>query len=68
MPFALATVPMETITEIREALGLTQSEMAERLGLNQSTISRLERGDLVPDKRTMIAARTLLPSAKGKAA
>lgn len=57
---------METIAAIREALGVTQADLAEKLGLDQSTISRMERGELVPDKRTMIAARTLLP--KGKVA
>jgi transcriptional regulator with XRE-family HTH domain len=29
---------------IRTRLGLTQAEMAERLGVNQGTVSRLERG------------------------
>jgi len=52
---------METIAEIRKALGLTQTEIAEKLGLNQATISRMESGKLETDKRTMIAAQTLLP-------
>ena len=34
------------LREIREAQGLTQSEMAERLHLTQPTISALESGDL----------------------
>lgn len=58
---------MDTIAAIRAALGLTQAEMADRLGLNQSTISRMENGDQPTDKRTMLAAQTLLPR-KGKAA
>lgn len=59
---------MDTISAIRATLGLTQSEMAERLGLNQSTISRMENGDQPTDKRTMLAAQTLLPARSGKAA
>ena len=68
MQAALATVAMETISDIRAALGVTQAEFASRLGLDQSTISRMESGEIVPDKRTMIAARTLLPSNKASAA
>lgn len=52
--------PMEDIREIRGKLGLTQIEFAERLGLHQSTISRLETGELPADKRTLLAARALL--------
>lgn len=55
---------MDNIHDIRKALGLSQVEMAERLGLNQSTISRFERGDLEPDKRTILAAQALLSQAK----
>jgi len=59
---------MDSILDIRKALGVSQVEMAEQLGLNQSTISRFERKEIVPDKRTMIAARALLNSAKQDAA
>jgi transcriptional regulator with XRE-family HTH domain len=60
---------MQDIQTIRKALGLSQSEMADRLGLNQSTISRFERGDLPLDKRTLLAAQLLLTQAQeGKAA
>ena len=45
---------------IREALGLTQEQMAGKLGLHQSTISRFERGELPLDKRTLLAAQALL--------
>ena len=51
---------MNEIAKIREILTISQSEMAEKLGLNQSTISRFERGDLPVDKRTALAARALL--------
>lgn len=60
---------METIQTIREALALSQAEMAERLGLHQSTISRFERGELPTDKRTLLAAKALLTlGKKGRAA
>lgn len=51
---------MMTFREIRKAIGFSQTEMAESLGLHQSTISRLESGEIIPDKRTMLAARALL--------
>jgi predicted transcriptional regulator len=34
------------LREIREALGVTQKELAERMDLTQPTISALESGDL----------------------
>lgn len=45
---------------IRKSLGLTQAEMAERLGINQSNISRMEKGAIAINRRTLIAARTLM--------
>lgn len=62
---------METMLSIREALGLSQAQMAAQLGVHQSTISRFERGDLPTGRRTMLAAQTLLvdhPTPAGKAA
>lgn len=52
---------MDTILSIRKALGLSQAEMADALGLHQSTISRFETGELPLDKRTLLAAQALLP-------
>lgn len=37
---------MANIKTIRERLGLTQAELADRLGVTQSTMSRLETGDI----------------------
>jgi transcriptional regulator with XRE-family HTH domain len=51
---------MDSILGIRKALGLSQVEMAARLGLHQTTISRFERGELATDKRTLLAAQALL--------
>lgn len=59
---------MQDIQSIRKALGLSQSEMADRLGLHQTTISRFERGELPTDKRTLLAAELLLSQARGEAA
>ena len=33
------------LRELREAKGLTQSELAEKAGTTQATVSRLESGD-----------------------
>lgn len=54
---------MDDIRHIRQALGLTQADFAEKLGLHQSTISRFEKGALPLDKRTLLAARALLAAA-----
>ena len=44
----------------REALGLTQSQLAERSGIQQSEISRIERGSANPTLRTVhVLARSL---------
>lgn len=51
---------MDNLRDIRRQLGLTQIEMGEQLGLDQSTISRLEGGSLVVSKRTALAAQALL--------
>jgi DNA-binding XRE family transcriptional regulator len=54
--------------QIRGKLALTQAEFADALGIHQSTISRMERGELEIDKRTMIAAQALLDIHMGRAA
>ena len=41
-----AQVRAHRLAEIRESLGLNQSDVASRLGVSQSRISRLERGDM----------------------
>lgn len=38
----------EKIRELRETRGLSQSDLAEALGVNQSTISNWERGKMEP--------------------
>lgn len=34
------------LRELREAIGLTQEELAERIGVGQRQVSKIERGDL----------------------
>ena len=41
------------IRELRTALSLTQSELAQQLGLNQSAIGKYERGELEPSISTL---------------
>src|ERR1039458_5204492 len=39
-------VRMHRPTEIREALGITQQLLAEQIGISQSRVSQIERGEL----------------------
>ena len=41
------------IVELRERHGLTQAELAERCGIDQGDISRIERGATSPTDRTL---------------
>ncbi len=42
----LASVRAYRLRELREQAGLTQVQLAERLGVGQRQISKIERGDL----------------------
>lgn len=48
---------------IRQELKLTQTELAEKLGVHQATISRFETGELPLDRRTELALRALRDNA-----
>lgn len=52
------------IRKIRKALGLSQAEMAAKLGLTQGTVSRFENGKLDVDERTMLAVESLKMKAR----
>ncbi|WP_423915757.1 helix-turn-helix domain-containing protein [Candidatus Poriferisodalis sp.] len=41
------------VVELREKHGLTQAQLAERCGVNQADISRIERGATSPTARTL---------------
>lgn len=43
------------IKALRESAKLSQSDLAARLGVTQSTVSRFERGELKLDTRTRLA-------------
>ena len=58
---------MDDIQRIRRSLGLTQIELAELLGLHQSTISRFEGGTLPVDERTRLALEALVVRRSGEA-
>ncbi len=47
------------IAALREALGLSQQEFAERIGVNKLTVSRWERGALRPGAASLDALRKL---------
>ncbi len=42
------------VVELREKHGLTQVELAERSGIDQGDISRIERGSAMPNERTLL--------------
>ena len=49
----------QLIKSARDAMGLTQGEFAQRLGVNLHTVWRWENGRVKPDERTLIAVRSL---------
>jgi predicted transcriptional regulator len=50
---------MTDVRAVRHELKLSQVELAERLGVHQTTISRLETGEMPLDKRTELALLAL---------
>jgi ribosome-binding protein aMBF1 (putative translation factor) len=42
------------VMERRELLGLTQIELAEKTGIDQGDISRIERGSILPNEKTLL--------------
>ncbi len=55
---------MADIRSLRQELGFSQSELAAKLGLNQSTISRFETGELPVDERTRLALEAVTAAVK----
>lgn len=50
------------LRDAREALGLTQTELGERLGVHWTTISRWENGRLPISKAVAMAVRAIRAS------
>jgi transcriptional regulator with XRE-family HTH domain len=50
---------MSRLKEIRKSLGMTQTELAERLGLTQVTISGWERRKFIPKEHRECVAQIL---------
>lgn len=46
----LAEVRAFKLRQLRESLGLTQTQVAERIGVSQRQVSKIERGDLENSK------------------
>ena len=54
---------------IRQALGLNQTELADRLGMTQPMVSRIERGEREPTNQqgaAIVLLRELLTKEEGK--
>jgi len=56
------------IKAIRERHNISQADLACKLGVTQSTISRFERGELKLDRRTKLALEALFSAPVGQAA
>jgi len=50
--------------ETRKALGLSQAELAEKLGVDQGTVSRYETGEIEMNARMELALEALMMKAK----
>lgn len=49
----------ESITELRQRLGLSQAAMATRIGVPKNTVSRWETGETTPDAQSLAAIYSL---------
>jgi predicted transcriptional regulator len=60
----LAEIRAHRLAEIRQAHGLDQTTLAERLGISQSRISRIERGEL--DRTEISTVRSYVEALGGE--
>jgi len=51
---ALAEVRAHRLADVRQQHGLTQTDVAERLHISQTAVSRIERGDLARSELSTI--------------
>jgi DNA-binding transcriptional regulator YiaG len=49
----------DQIKSFRESRGLSQKELADRLGVNQATVSRIENGAVVPKPVAILLERLM---------
>lgn len=54
------------VTALREAMGLTQAELGEQIGVDKMTVSRWERGTLRPSDGSLAALERLRKDAIAK--
>lgn len=54
----------QKLAELRRAAGLNQQELAKRLGITQSRVSRIERGEL--DRTELSTLRAFVQALGGK--
>jgi transcriptional regulator with XRE-family HTH domain len=54
------TIKPDRLRQRRLDLKLSQEEVSERAGINQSTISQLERGEQVPTLRSLVSLSKVL--------
>jgi len=54
------------VTALREAMGLTQAEFGDSVGVDKMTVSRWERGTLRPSDESLAALERLRKSATAK--
>ncbi len=59
----LAEVRAYRLRELREAAGLTQAQLAERIGVGQRQVSKIENGDL--DSAKIATIRSYLQAVGG---
>jgi len=50
----------DRVASLRQATGLTQAQLAKRLGVAVETISRLERGSVVPSLQRLVRLAEVL--------
>jgi len=59
-----AEVQAHRLSEIRKTSGLNQAEIADRLGVSQSRVSRIERGDI--DRAEIATVRAYIGALGGE--
>ncbi len=53
-------INLDNIKQVRKKIGLTQTELARRAGVNQSTIAKMERKTVNPSYNTLMKVINVL--------